>query len=611
MCTKTYAVLACALITCISTIAQQTQELKEVVLTDSRFERPKERSIGSVIMLTKEDIAPFTGGSLADLLSHQAGIHINGANSHAGNNLGYFIRGGNNRQVLVIVDGIPVSDPSQIENDFDLRLIDLSSVESVEILKGASSSLYGNSAATAVIKISTNRQLSSNFEGLWRSYFATNNAQNQSLRSADDVLHQLKFKGGSSKAQFDISLSRHQIEGMSAVIGEEEDPVRRLQFNGRFSSQLTNNIQLSAIAQRSYFETGYDDTFPALADADNRFLSRFRTLGVRPKWDFGSGSLSASASWTKSEREFESNFPSAKEAKSRTLEMVFTTEFPKDFKALVGLHHQRQKSKDLSRIDLFDPFFNLLYEGNGAFQAQLGARWNDHSLYGSQWTYHINPSLLFDFNDFDLQLFGRGSTAFIAPSLFKLFDIYSGNEELLPETNTTFELGADLLFNNDAQIGLVYFNRYEENFVEYDITAFRYKNAGQDFRVHGVEFSLNTPVVDNLEINANYTFTELRDKAAVRIPKHKANLTVVYKVSNGVQLSTSYQYTGTRTDLVSGNKVSLNPYRLWDFTSRYLIPNSSILLHMSIHNILDDQYEEIKGFTTLGRNLRVGVEIPF
>jgi vitamin B12 transporter len=118
-------------------------------------------------------------------------------------------------------------------------------------------------------------------------------------------------------------------------------------------------------------------------------------------------------------------------------------------------------------------------------------------------------------------------------------------------------------------------------------------------------------VLAKLEINANYTFTELRDKVAVRIPKHKANMTVVYKVLNGLQLSTSYQYTGTRTDLVSGNKVSLNPYRLWDFTSRYLIPNSSILLHMSIHNILDEQYEEIKGFTTLGRNLRVGVEIPF
>lgn len=139
----------------------------------------------------------------------------------------------------------------------------------------------------------------------------------------------------------------------------------------------------------------------------------------------------------------------------------------------------------------------------------------------------------------------------------------------------------------------------------------RYKNAGQDFRVHGVEFSLNIPVIDNLEINANYTFTELKDKIAVRIPKHKANMTVVYKVSNGVQLSTSYQYTGTRTDLVSGNKVSLNPYHLWDFTSRYSISNSSILIHMSIHNILDDQYEEIKGFTTLGRNLRLGVEIPF
>ena len=50
-----------------------------------------------------------------------------------------------------------MSDPTQIENDFDLRTIDLSSIESLEIIRGAASSLYGSAAASAVIKVTTNQ----------------------------------------------------------------------------------------------------------------------------------------------------------------------------------------------------------------------------------------------------------------------------------------------------------------------------------------------------------------------------------------------------------------------------------------------------------------------
>ena len=609
--TKTYCVLACAIVACTTTFAQRPQELNEVIVTDSRFERPKERSGRSVIKLTQKDIAPFLGGTLADLLSHQTGIHLNGANSHAGNNLGYFIRGGNNRQVLVIIDGIPVSDPSQIENDYDLRLIDLSSIASIEILKGAASSLYGSSAATAVIKITTSRGGVSDYIGKWSSYFGTNNTQNESLSSSGDVLHQLQLKGGDSKTHFDVSLSRHKVEGMSAVIGEEHDPVRRLNFNAHFSSEIVHKVRISAIAQRSYFQTGYDDTFPALADADNHFTSRFQTFGIRPEWQLHKGSLSASVSWTHSERQFESAYPSQREANNRTTELVYTTQLTNDFKALVGLHHQQQESKGLSHIELFDPFVNLLYEGSGAFQLQIGARWNDHSLYGSQWTYHVNPSLLYELNNFDLRLYAGASTAFIAPSLFKFFDQYSGNQELLPETNTTLEFGTDFLFNNDLQLGLVYFNRNEENFVVYDFTTFRYKNTTEDFGVHGVEVVFSTPLTSKLGIDLNYTFTEKKDQVALRIPKHKANLLVRYQAGNNLQLVSSYQYTDSRNDTVAGETVTLDPYQLWDLTAQYAVPRTALRLQLSVHNILDESYEEISGFTTLGRNFRLGVELPF
>jgi len=195
--------------------------------------------------------------------------------------------------------------------------------------------------------------------------------------------------------------------------------------------------------------------------------------------------------------------------------------------------------------------------------------------------------------------------------LFKLFDQYSGNQELLPETNTTLEFGTDFLFNNDLQLGLVYFNRNEENFVAYDFTTFRYKNTTEDFGVHGVEVVFSTPLTSKLGIDLNYTFTEKKDQVALRIPKHKANLLVRYQAGNNLQLVSSYQYTDSRNDTVAGETVTLDSFQLWDLTAQYAVPRTVLRLQLSMHNILDESYEEISGFTTLGRNFRLGVELPF
>ena len=66
------------------------------------------------------------------------------------------IRGSNNYQVLILVDGVRVADPSRIDNDFDLNFLSLDQIDSIEILKGGASTLYG-SAAAAVINITTKK----------------------------------------------------------------------------------------------------------------------------------------------------------------------------------------------------------------------------------------------------------------------------------------------------------------------------------------------------------------------------------------------------------------------------------------------------------------------
>ena len=117
---------------------QQVNELEEVVLSDSKFALKREKSGKVITKITSEELEKSQGQTLAQVLNRVAGVRINGSQSAAGTDLGVYVRGGRNRQVLIRIDGLTVNDPSSSANDFDLRLIALNQIESIEILKGAS-----------------------------------------------------------------------------------------------------------------------------------------------------------------------------------------------------------------------------------------------------------------------------------------------------------------------------------------------------------------------------------------------------------------------------------------------------------------------------------------
>ncbi|MBT8260004.1 MAG: TonB-dependent receptor plug domain-containing protein, partial [Bacteroidia bacterium] len=129
--------------------SSQVEKLDEIIISDSRFELKRENSGKTVVKISAKELEQKKGQTLSEIINSKSGITINGVQSVAGQTRGTYVRGGQNRQVLVLVDGIALSDPSQIENNFDLNLIALDQIESIEILKGASSALYGNRASTA------------------------------------------------------------------------------------------------------------------------------------------------------------------------------------------------------------------------------------------------------------------------------------------------------------------------------------------------------------------------------------------------------------------------------------------------------------------------------
>ena len=82
----------------------QIQTLDEVVVTDSRLPLKRKHSGKVVQKITSEDLEKVKGKTLPQILNTLAGIVINGSNSVSGQNLGYYFRGGRNKQVLVLID---------------------------------------------------------------------------------------------------------------------------------------------------------------------------------------------------------------------------------------------------------------------------------------------------------------------------------------------------------------------------------------------------------------------------------------------------------------------------------------------------------------------------
>ena len=91
--------------------------------------------------------------SIDDLLRYVPGIEIQ-ARGPMGAQSDIVLRGGTFQQVLVIVDGIRINDP--LTGHFNSYIpIAPSEIDRIEILKGASSAIYGSDAVGGVIHIIT------------------------------------------------------------------------------------------------------------------------------------------------------------------------------------------------------------------------------------------------------------------------------------------------------------------------------------------------------------------------------------------------------------------------------------------------------------------------
>jgi vitamin B12 transporter len=593
----------------------KVEQLNEVVVTDSRFELKRENSGKTAIKISKQEIENNQGRTISELINAKSGIEINGSRSAEGNNLGYYVRGGNNRQVLVLIDGIQVNDASVVANDFDLRLLDLNTVESIEIIKGAASTLYGNAAATAVISITTKKAAKDSISGSFLTVVGTNQTQDDLNYNGSSFTNNVSVNGTANKFNYLASFGNRFVDGLSAAKSDnpEKDQFSRYNANVKLGYELSDAFEIFAFFSHDKFKTDIDG-FPAptytFSDTNDKYIAEQSRMGLAPKFTYKNGSFQVNAAYSKINRETISDFSTTHQAKSVVIDAFNKYVFDETFYTIVGVNYGDYKSL-FSTEESFsntDPYLNVVYVSDLGLNLNAGGRLNNHSAYGSHFVYSLNPSFSKPVNNGYVKVFGSYATSFIAPNLSQLFGFFGPNPDLEPEENITIEGGVEFNTKNGFRINGLYFNRKEENTIIY---TSKYENATTDAIVHGFEFEAELNIIKDLSVNANYTFTELKDGVRLRVPKHKANASLGYNFCEQTYASLNYQFVGSRTDLdfSTFKNADLDSFSLIDVYFSQKLINNKVKLFASVTNILNEDYFEILGYTTKGRNVNLGLNI--
>ncbi len=590
----------------------KVEQLDEVVITDSRFALKRENSGKSVIKISKIDIERNQGRTVSELINAQSGIEINGSRSNAGQNLGVYARGGRNRQVLVLIDGIQVSDPSQINIEYDFRLLNLNQIESIEIIKGAASTLYGSGAASAVISITTKKADAKKISAVFSSSFGTNQTESDQNYNIADFNNSVALSGTLNKFTYRTAFSNQFSDGLSAAISDtnEKDVYSKYGIDINLGYKFNKNFSLNVYGNFTDTNSeidGFDSNF-SLVDTPDEFNNEQYRVGLSSKFKYRNGSINLNAAYSEYERVFISNFPSTFKSENYVLDIYNKYVFNKMFYTIIGLNAIENKAifaNDV-RFNIIDPYANFVYVSDFGLNINAGARLNNHNEYGSHFTYNLNPSFTFKSNnDGYTKLFGSFSTSFITPSLSQLFGNFGANLDLGPEENRTIEVGTEFKLNDNFRVTGLFFNREEKNTVLWLNGG--YLNATEDLHARGVEVEVNTTPIEKLSITANYAFTEYKESLARRIPKHKANLQLGYDFSKTTFASLSYQYTHDRFE--NSFVPLLESFSLVNLYVSHTVLKNKIKFFGGLDNILNEDYEDVPGYATKGRNVRIGFQL--
>lgn len=552
---------------------QDTIKLNEVVVTANRIPISVKNNPGSVSIINSSVINTMPrGAAVEEALRLVPGVRID--NQHDGERVHVSIRGQGIlterglRGIGVVLDGIPLNDPSGFASD--LYDVDWMTVKNIEVMRGPSAGIYGSGGAAGVINITTQNGGDKPLGGVLSQTLGSNGYK-KSLVQLDGSQQNMDYRVSYSRTDGD-GYRDHQAFWSNKLY-------EKINFNPSKKLSLTQ-----IISHTDYFQQNpeglnllqFDNLRQANPDACpfNEYQKTNRTTaGLSGKYIFNEKSDIQGYSFIKNWKYKETSNRCAeyRDVNAPGANLQYNLHLGNDklknhfsvgaeykwqdihmYKLMSGKDAARVESTDETNIELDTLLANQIISQQsigfyGLYRLELGklnilanVRYDDmkneltDKMLGkdsaktdknfSQTSVRVGASYMFSDA---VTAFANWSQGFIPPSTEELASNpvgYSGfNTHLVPATSNCIEVGFRGLIKNIVYYEVTGFMMNTEN----DFFRFKqsgrgnqevfYGNAGNSER-KGVETYVSVKILENLKLQLAYTFSDFKYTSATIDP---------------------------------------------------------------------------------------------
>ena len=202
------------------------------------------------------------------------------------------------------------------------------------------------------------------------------------------------------------------------------------------------------------------------------------------------------------------------------------------------------------------------------------------------------------------KLIASHATAFNMPPLGYLFDPYSGNPGLRPETASTQEVGVQWA-QGPHRLRSTWFASRTKDLLLYDMSSFQFSNVSR-VKNKGLETSYSGRF-HKTDLRASLSLQDPMNEETGQQLVRRAKLLASVSVSQSLGLLTlggSVRYTSSRPDIEG--KPDLPSNSLLDLTARYNLSRDWTLFGR-VENATDSRYQTAYGYNQLPRTMTVGM----
>jgi len=590
-------------------LAAQDHAGETLFVTGSRM-RLQTSQIGSAVTVVDRD--EIEAGQMLlgkNILQDVPGIQI--SNDRPGAVTSVYVRGADNDQVLVLMDGQELGDPSNIMTQFQFDHLQAADIERIEILRGNQSSLYGSDAIGGVINIITRRPRD---DGMSLDLAAEGGSYG--MQRLD-----VGVSGRADVVDYRFSFGSLSADGPSradplAGPADEDDRYENLGLTGSLGLNLSRGLRLELRGFASDTETdldgtGQDATFtPSVAkDEDN--------LGLRLLHDNQNGRWHNEINFNRygAERVYATSGDRLTGDK-RNLRVSSAFEASDLVSLAFGLDLEEESTDQLTSFsgsflarNATDSWFTeVAVAPVEALTVTLAARRDDNDRFGNFATHRVTAAWLLDGEGPATKLRASWGTGAKAPGLYQLFDPAFGNPDLGVEESSGYDVGIDVYWPGGAVLEASYFRNDLENEIDFAFPA-GYLNRGQT-NARGVETYVAVPFGERVDWSLSYTYLDSRDRPSdvwLGRPRNAATTRVTIAATPRLSLTTRVRYRSMNAASFGG---TTNSFVVVDLLGSFEF-SDDIELYARIVNLFDEDYEYEWGSSTYDLSAFAGVRMRY